>query len=91
MDPETPAGVATPSTAPHNFPPVLQGKQFVQYSPTSSAFGTPHPADVDLGKARFMGGLASSATGSKPSTGDMLHNARSLMAAGPSVQGAPNG
>lgn len=65
------------------FPSTLQGKQFVQYNPMSSAYGSDHPADLALGKARFVRGLAtSSSTPPESDLSDSLHTTAALLNSG---------
>lgn len=61
--------------------------QTIDRSPFSSAFGTSHPADVALGKARFIGSIAKSSA--KMSAGDMLSVARDIKASGDNGAPAP--
>lgn len=81
MDPDIPTmgQQASPGGSSQAFPAALQGKQFVQYNPLGSAYGTDHPADAALGHARFARGLANA---SQSDTSAELEHTSSLLASG---------
>lgn len=81
MDPAVPTmgQQAAANPGQQAFPSALQGKQFVQYNPLGSAYGTDHPADAALGKARFARGLANS---SQSDTSAELEHTASLLNSG---------
>ena len=70
--------------------PLLGGQQFNrpgriaighEYdSPHASAYGTNHPVDIKLGRARRWANLAATARGKSPSSSETLHAAASIRA-----------
>lgn len=58
-------------------------------SPHASAYGTDHPVDKKLGRARRWANLAATAKGQSPSSSEALHAAASIRAEPQQLYGGP--